>query len=80
LVWCSVSPLPIDHCNNLEVRNVIDKNISKSKIVASQFERTMIMLVGDETRQHCLEDTAMDVLATSVIDVVDRVGLLAMML
>jgi hypothetical protein len=38
------------------------------------------MLVGNETRQHCLEDAAMYVLATSVIDVVDRVGLLAKML
>ena len=38
------------------------------------------MLVGYETRQHCLEDAAMYILATSVIDIVDRVGLLAKML
>jgi hypothetical protein len=40
----------------------------------------MIMLVGNETRQHCLKDAAMYVLATSIIDVIDRVGLLAKML
>ena len=76
----SVSPLPIGHFNDLKVRSVINKNISKSEIVANQFERTMIMLVGNETRQHCLEDAVMYVLDTSVIDVVDTVGLLAKIL
>ena len=76
----SVSPLPISHFNDLKVRSVINKNISKSEIVANQFERTMIMLVGNETRQHCLEDAVMYVLDTSVIDVVDTVGLLAKIL
>ena len=40
----------------------------------------MIILAGDEMRQHCLEDAATYILATSVIDVVDRVGLLVKML
>jgi hypothetical protein len=73
LVWCSVSPLPINHCNNLEVRSIIDKNISKSKIITNKFERTMIILIRDKTRQYCFGNTAIAVLATSVLDVVDRV-------
>jgi hypothetical protein len=40
----------------------------------------MIILVGDKTRNNSFEDTAVDVLASGIVGVNDRVGLLAKML